>query len=215
MGSVGLFGGIMAGTKNRQFTRREFAALLGGIAAFGHAGAALAALNPAEDYVDRIAGEVMGLANGPARGDALKAKFAGVLNRYINLRTIANFALGPYQKKLPQSEREEFYRLFSNYAAALFVYYVEDFRGSGLDIISNSKQGKFTTIASAIKLKGGGREQVKWRLVQTSGGYKISDINIKGVWLTIATKKRFSDVLNRSKGDFGVLFAELKEAETW
>jgi hypothetical protein len=35
------------------------------------------------------------------------------------------------------------------------------------------------------------------------------------VWLTIATKKRFSDVLNRSKGDFGALFAELREAETW
>jgi phospholipid transport system substrate-binding protein len=215
MGSIGLFGGIMARTTNRQFTRREFAALLAGIVASGHAGAARAALNPAENYVDRIAGEVMGLANGPARGDALKSKFAGVLNRYINLRSIANFALGPYQKKLPQGEREEFYRLFSNYAAALFVYYVEDFRGSGLDIISNSQQGKFTTITSAIKLKAGGREQVKWRLVQTGGGYKISDINIKGVWLTIATKKRFSDVLNRSKGDFGVLFAELKEAETW
>ncbi len=205
----------MAGTKKRQFTRREFAALFVGVMAFGNANAARAALNLAEDYVDRIAGEVMDLANGTVRGNALKSKFANVLNRYINLRTIANFALGPYQKRLPQRERDEFYRLFSNYAAALFVYYVDDFRGSDLDIISNTQQGKFTTIASAIILKGGGREQVKWRLVQTSSGYKISDINIKGVWLTIATKKRFSEVLNRSKGDFGVLFSELKEAETW
>lgn len=205
----------MAGTKKRQFTRREFAALFAGVMAFGNASAARAALNLAEDYVDRIADEVMDLANGTVRGNALKSKFANVLNRYINLRTIANFALGPYQKRLPQRERDEFYRLFSNYAAALFVYYVDDFRGSGLDIISNTQQGKFTTIASAIILKGGGREQVKWRLVQTNSGYKISDINIKGVWLTIATKKRFSEVLNRSKGDFGVLFSELKAAETW
>jgi hypothetical protein len=35
------------------------------------------------------------------------------------------------------------------------------------------------------------------------------------VWLTIATKKRFNDSLNRSKGDFEPLFAELREAKTW
>ena len=49
----------MAGTKKRQFTRREFAALFVGVMAFGNASAARAALDPAEDYVDRIAGEVM------------------------------------------------------------------------------------------------------------------------------------------------------------
>ena len=42
-----------------------------------------------------------------------------------------------------------------------------------------------------------------------------SDVNIKGVWLTISMKDRFSKVLKSSKGDFGPLFAELKEAETW
>lgn len=205
----------MSVTMRRKFTRREVAGLLFGILTVGAVQPALAGTDPAEGYVDDIADEVMGLANGSAKGDALRGKFAAVLNRYISLRNIANFALGPYQKQLPAGDKEEFYRLFSNYAAALFVYYVDDFRGSGLEILSNSQQGKFTTINSAIVLNSGGREQVKWRLVQAGGGYKISDVNVKGVWLTIATKKRFNDVLNRSKGDFGALFADLKEAETW
>jgi ABC-type transporter MlaC component len=205
----------MTGTTTRRFNRREFAALLLGVALTGGAGRASAAVDPAEDYVDRIAGEVMSLANSGAKGTALRGRFASVLNRYINMRNIANFALGPYQKKLPPGSRNEFYTLFSNYAAALFVYYVDDFKGSGLDIISTTKQGNYITIMSAIKQKGGGREQVRWRLVPAGGGYKISDINIKGVWLTIATKKRFSDVLNHSKGNFEALFAELREAETW
>ena len=205
----------MVGTTTRRFSRREFAALFLGMTFTGGMRQASAAINPAEAYVDRIADEVMSLANSGARGPVLKGKFAAVLNRYINLRGIANFALGPYQKKLPPGDRNEFYTLFSNYAAALFVYYVDDFKGSGLDIISTTKQGSFITIMSAIKQKSGGREQVRWRLVPAGGGYKISDINIKGVWLTIATKKRFSDVLNRSKGDFDALFEELRQAETW
>jgi phospholipid transport system substrate-binding protein len=205
----------MDGTTTRKFSRREFAALLLGAVITGGAGSAAAAVNPAEGYVGKIADEVMSLANSGARGTALRGRFASVLNRYINLRNIANFALGPYQKKLRAGDKNEFYTLFNNYAAALFVYYVDDFKGSDLKIISTSKQGNFITITSAIVQKGGGREQVKWRLIPAGGGFKISDINIKGVWLTIATKKRFSDVLNKSKGDFEALFAELREAETW
>ena len=205
----------MTGTINRKFSRREFAALFLGAVLGGSAVGASAAVNPVEGYVGRIADEVMSLANSGAKGPALRGKFASVLNRYINLRNIANFALGPYQKQLRPGDKNEFYNLFNNYAAALFVYYVDDFKGSDLVIISTSQQGSFITITSAIVLKGGGREQVKWRIVPAGGGYKVSDINIKGVWLTIATKKRFSDVLNRSKGDFDALFAELREAETW
>ena len=205
----------MDGTTTRKFSRREFAALLLGAVVTGSSGHSVAAVNPAEGYVGKIADEVMSLANSGAKGTALRGRFASVLNRYINLRSIANFALGPYQKKMPAGTKNEFYTLFNNYAAALFVYYVDDFKGSDLKIISTSKQGNFITITSAIVQNGGGREQVKWRLIPAGGGYKISDINIKGVWLTIATKKRFSDVLNRSKGDFEALFAELREAETW
>lgn len=168
----------------------------------------------AEDYVTGIADDVMRLANTGRKGAALRGQFASLLNRYINLKSIADYALGPYVKKLPPGKRAEFYDLVSTYAAALFVYYVDDFRGNQLQIISTTKQGKFTVIQSAIT-GGGGREQVRWRLTPSGGGFRVSDVNIKGVWLTIAMKDRFSKVLRASKGDFGPLFAELREAETW
>ena len=197
---------------HRPLTRRE----LGGLALaamFGMAAPARANTG-AEDYVTGIARDVMQLANTGEKGPALRARFASLMNRYINLKSIADYALGPYGKKHPAGDRAQFYDLVSNYAAALFVYYVEDFRGTELEIISTTKQGKFTVIQSAIK-GSGGREQVRWRLSPTDGGFRVSDVNIKGVWLTISMKDRFSKVLKASKGDFGPLFAELKEANTW
>lgn len=201
----------MAAGLSRPFTRRAFGGFL--IAA-GFAAAAPAYAATAEDYVKSIAGDVMALANTGQKGPALKGKFAALMNRYINLKAIADYALGPYAKKLPADRRAEFYDLVSNYAAALFVYYVDDFRGSELEIVSTSKQGKFTIIQSAITGKGN-REQVRWRLVGAGSAFKISDVNLKGVWLTISMKDRFSKVLNKSKGDFDPLFAELREANTW
>lgn len=195
-------------------SRREMLGFAAALLA-GTAGPAWAATDPAESYVTEIAEQVIRLANNGQKGPALRAKFAALMNRYINLRGIANYALGPYQKKLPADRKSEFYDLVSNYAAALFVYYLEDFRGSGLEIKSTAKQGKFTVIQSAIVLKNGGREQVRWRLTNAGGAYRINDVNLKGVWLTISMKDRFTKVLGKSKGDFGPLFTELREAETW
>jgi phospholipid transport system substrate-binding protein len=204
----------MIGTTTRRLNRREFAALLFGALALPGAGPA-AAGDPAADYVGRIAGEVMSLANSSAKGNALRNKFAILLNRYINLRRVANLALGPYQKKISPAEKSELYQLFNNYAAALFVYYVKEFQGSELKVISSIKQGKFLTLDTALMLKSGGQSKIKWRLEPSGSGYNVFDINVRNVWLTIATKKRFNDVLNRSKGDFEALFTELREAETW
>ena len=205
----------MNDSTNHSFSRREFAALLFGLTLTSGASPVTAATDPAEGYVGKIADDVMSLANSGASGPVLRDKFISVLNRYVNLPSIAHVALGPYREMLPPGEKDEFYTLFGNYAATLFVKNVDDFKGSDLKIISTSKEGKFITIASEISGNGGGGEPVKWRLVPADGGYTISDINVKGVWLTIATKKRFNDVLNRSKGDFEPLFAELREAKTW
>ena len=211
----------MVETTSQRLTRREAAGLLVGLMAFANVSPARADSDSTEDsrgagaYVSKIAAEVMGLANGGGSKDALRPKFAALMNKYINVRGIASFALGQYQSKLAGAEKEQFYSLFSNYVASLFVAYAADFRGSGLKIISTTMQGNFTTITSAIVSKGMGREQVKWRLASTGGAYRISDVNVKGVWLSIATKKRFGDVLKRSGGDFGPLLAELKKADTW
>ncbi|MFN4143742.1 phospholipid-binding protein MlaC [Aestuariivirga sp.] len=198
---------------NHPLTRRGLFGVA--LAALLAAGAEPAwARTAAENYVTGIAEDVMALANTGKKGPALRSQFAALMNRYVNLKAIADYALGPHRKKLPAARRSEFYELVSNYAAALFVYYVEDFRGTELEIISTSKQGRFTVIHSAITGKGG-REQVRWRLSASGGGYRVSDVNIKGVWLTISMKDRFNKVLKGSKGDFEPLFAELREAETW
>jgi ABC-type transporter MlaC component len=204
----------MNDTTNHSFSRRGFAALLFGLTLASGASPVFAAVDPAEGYVGKIADDVMSLANSGASGPELRDRFISMLNRHVNLRSIANVALGRYRQALPPGEKDEFYELFGHYAAALFVNHADDFKGSGLKIISSSKEDKFITIVSKIEGNGGG-ETIKWRLVAGDGGYRISDINVKGVWLTIATKKRFNDVLNRSKGDFGPLIAELREAKTW
>ncbi len=171
------------------------------------------ASSPAEDYVHKLGTEVLALAKGGHRGDkALQRRFANLLNRYINMSGVANFALGTQRANLPSGDKGMFYDLVANYAAALFVWYVQDFQGSDLAITGSSDQGKLTNVDS--KIVGSG-EQLRWRVSGSPGALRIADLNVKGVWLSIAMRKMFEDTLNASKGNFTPLYAKLREAETW
>ncbi len=193
--------------------RRNFLLFASGLAiGFGNIPQAWAASSP-EDYVHQMGGEVLALAKGGHRGDkSLQRRFATLLNRYINMPSVANFALGTARQSLPSGDKAKFYDLVANYAAALFVWYAQDFQGSDLKINSTSDQGKFTVVDTSIIGSG---EQLRWRVYGNPGSYHVADINVKGVWLSIAMKKMFEDTLNASHGDFEPLYAKLKEAETW
>ncbi len=169
--------------------------------------------SPAEDYVHQLGIDVLRLAQGGHRGDkGLQRRFASLLNRYISMSGIANFALGQYKSKLPDGDRSMFYGLVSNYAAALFVFYVDDFQGSDLKINSSSQQGQFTVVDTTIV---GKNEPLRWRVGGAPGSFRIADLNVKGIWLSLAMQKMFRDTLNSSQGNFDPLYAKLREANTW
>jgi ABC-type transporter MlaC component len=106
----------------------------------------------------------------------------------------------------------EFAKLVAFYMAAFFVYYIDEFQGSSIEINSSSKQGNVTVVNSSVRFKNGSTSQVRWRIL---GAGQVGDINVRGVWLSLQLKKRFTDVLKRSQGDFDKLFAELKSAASW
>ena len=176
------------------------------------AGRAAYALSPAEKYVTTVGSSVIRLANSGAGKAQMRQRFSSLINQHTNVRSVGLVALGPYRKDLPPNMAGEFIKLVSFYMAAFFVYYINEFQGSTIEIDSSNKQGGMTLVNSSVHFKNGSTTQVRWRIV---GAGQVGDINVRGVWLSLQLKKRFTDVLKRSKGDFNELFAELKSAETW
>jgi len=170
------------------------------------------ALSPAEQYVTSVGSSVIRVANSGAGKAAMRQRLSSLISQNANVRSVGLVALGPYRKDLPPGKAGEFVRLVSFYMAAFFVYYIDEFQGSSIEVNSSTKQGNATLVNSSVRFKNGSTTQVRWRIV---GGGQVGDINVRGVWLSLQLKKRFTDVLKRSQGDFDALFAELKSAESW
>jgi phospholipid transport system substrate-binding protein len=185
--------------------------LISALSTFAMSG--LGSANAATDagsYVQAIGKDVLTLANGSLRGKPLRAKFITLLSRHVNLRTIAGSALGTFRSKLPPGDKDKFNTLVTTYAAALFVWYIDKFKGGNCVIDTVVQQGNFTVVKS--KVSG---EQVTWYLSPKGEGYQVVDLSILGVRLSVAMRDAFSKELKRSKGDFEGLYAFLAEAETW
>jgi ABC-type transporter MlaC component len=192
-------------------TRRS---LLFALAAAALPGSAAMASTP-EEYVKGVASDVISLANSGLGKAAMRGRFTTLLNQYADGRNVSLIALGPYQRKIPTDKRDEFFKWSQFYITAFFVYYIDDFKGADFEVKNTAKQGKFTTVVGNVRFKGGDTSPVRWRLVPAGGGFRVNDINVRGVWLSLQLKKRYNDILNRSKGDFGPLIAELKSAQSW
>jgi phospholipid transport system substrate-binding protein len=173
------------------------------------------AAGDAEAYVQVIGQDVLTLANGSVRGKPLRAKFVTLLSRHVNLRTIAGSALGTFRSKLPPADKDKFNTLVTTYAAALFVWYIDKFKGGDFVVDTVVQQGSFTVVKSKIAKSSLSNQQIVWYLTPKGDGFQVVDLSILGVRLSVAMRDAFSKELKRSKGDFEGLYAFLAEAETW
>ena len=197
---------------NSRLSRRGLMGLGVLLATTSLAGRQALALSAAEQYVTSVGTSVIRVANSGAGKAAMRQRLSSLISQNANVRSVGLVALGPYRKDLPPGKAGEFVRLVSFYMAAFFVYYIDEFQGSSIEVNSSTKQGNATLVNSSVRFKNGSTTQVRWRIV---GGGQVGDINVRGVWLSLQLKKRFTDVLKRSQGDFDALFAELKSAESW
>jgi phospholipid transport system substrate-binding protein len=182
------------------------------LAATAFAGRMARALSPAEQYVTSVGNNVIRLANSGQGKAALRQRFSSLISQNANVRSVGLVALGPYRKDLPPGMAGEFVKLVAFYMAAFFVYYIDEFQGSNIEIDSSNTQGNTTLVNSLVRFKNGSTSQVRWRII---GAGQVGDINVRGVWLSLQLKKRFTDVLRRSNGDFSALFTELRSAASW
>ena len=172
------------------------------------------ALSGPERHVKSIANSVIRLANSNARGPVLHKRFIRLLSTHANMNSVAIYSLGPYRRKLPTNMKARYQRLVKAYVAGLFVYYASDFKGRKLTIRNSRKSGKSTIIDSRIDFPGSSKP-VKWRVYQRGNRYNVTDVNIRGIWLSIQMRQKFTQILKRNKGDFTHLLAFLAKYKKW
>ncbi|MBP6010751.1 MAG: ABC transporter substrate-binding protein [Alphaproteobacteria bacterium] len=146
-----------------------------------------------------------------------KAARVGRFNAYIvqnmDARKTALFTLGAYRRGAPDSVVEPFVDAFTAYSTAIYGAHLVDFAGATVRVTGDTanKPGDVTVMTVA---EGGPLREplrIAFRLSGGGGTYKIVDVQVAGIWLSVEQRDQFASVLSQNRGDIAALTASLRD----
>ena len=167
----------------------------------------------ARKFVDNIAQRVIGFLGDASMGKDQKIKqFAKLLNESFDMDTIGRFTLGQYWRVSTKQQREEYLSLYRQMIINVYSSRFQEYQGQRLEVRGARKEGEKDAIVTTFVIPGQGPEiQVDWRVRYKDGRYKVVDVIVEGVSMSVTQRSDFSSVIQRGGGDVQVLLAHLRK----
>ena len=113
------------------------------------------------------------------------ATMADVIRLYSDLPDIGLFSLGNYRKHLPSSRRSAYYNCVARFMARYFIGQARQYPIAKFQVVTQSGKLQWGyEVDSVVTLTNGTTHTLRWHVVPRSGGYKVRDVSIVGVWIT-------------------------------
>lgn len=141
-----------------------------------------------------------------------KKEFRKLLDSHFDLDTIGKFALGRYWNVATKSEQVEYMRLFKQMVVNVYSERFGEYDGQKFEARTFRPISEKDTLVSSflIPVDGGPEVQVDWRVRYVNGKYKVVDVLVAGVSMSVTQRSDFSSVIQRGGGQISALIAELK-----
>lgn len=207
--SFGLFITLTASGASMAFTNMSVPAQSSG--ALIHLVAQEALEEEALAFIKNLAKTGIGiLSNGEE--DARQSAFRTLLHDNFDMKTIGRFALGKYWKTTSKDEQKEYLTLFEDMIVKVYSRRFGDYNGEELKITTARKEGDKDVLVSSVIIPNSGPQiSVDWRVRKNKGGkYKVIDIMVEGVSMSLTQRSDFSSVIQRGGGKIDVLLDHLR-----
>ncbi len=173
-------------------------------------GSAIAA--SADDFI-RSAGEKTFQSLDKAITDEQRqARFREILTETFDLPTIARFTLGRYWRIASKKQRDDYVRLFEEFIVQAYSHRFKDLSGQTFEVKqSHEINARDRLVLSEIKIKPGKPPiRVNWRVRRRDNAYRVIDVVVEGVSMSVTQRDEFAAVIRRSGGKVEGLLAALR-----
>jgi phospholipid transport system substrate-binding protein len=176
--------------------------------------AAATAQTGAENFIQSVAERGIGFLSDPKLSETGKrAAFRNLLRDSFDLKTIGRFALGPSWRTASAAQREEYQRLFEEMVIGVYAARFGTYNGQQLKVDGSKPVGDTDTMVTThIKPKDGGEAvQVDWRVRFDNGRYRVVDVVVEGVSMSVTQRSDFAGVISSGGGNVDVLLQHLRK----
>ncbi len=166
----------------------------------------------ADDFV-RAAGEKTFQSLADDMTDEQRtARFRKILTETFDLPTIARFTLGRYWRRASKEQRVEYVKLFEEFIVQAYSHRFKDLSGRTFTVNQSRKlNARDQLVLSEIEIeKGKPPVRVNWRVRLRDKAYRVIDVVVEGVSMSVTQRAEFAAVIRRSGGKLEGLLDALR-----
>jgi phospholipid transport system substrate-binding protein len=152
--------------------------------------------------------QVLGKGATPAQRTE---RFRELLREDFDVPGIARFVLGRYWNTATEEQRAEYVKLFEDYIAMAYATRLAEYTGETFKVTGSRPDADGAIVSSQIVRPGGAPVKVDWRLTARNGVYKISDVSVDGISMTVTQRSEFASVIQHNGGQVQGLITMLRE----
>jgi phospholipid transport system substrate-binding protein len=170
-------------------------------------------LAEARALIEGMAQEAISVLSAKDRTDEqIKTKFHTLLSNGFDVDSIGRFVLGRYWRQATPQEQEEYLKAFEDYVVGIYANRFKEYSGESLAVTGlREVDGGDVLVASRIQRPAGGQPiQVDWKVRKTDAGWRVSDVVIEEVSMSISQRAEFASVIENNGGKVSNLIAQLK-----
>ena len=155
---------------------------------------------------------VTGLARTDVTDAERDRRFRELFREGFDVPAIARFVLGRYWRAASEAERSEYMKLFEELIVQTYSSRFTGYAGESVRII-NTRAGSDgeITVVSELARPSGAPVRVDWRVFRTSAGFKIYDVAVEGVSMSVTQRDDFAGLIQSNGGRVENLLTALRE----
>lgn len=153
----------------------------------------------AERYMQNLGDQVVEiLGSDSASSEATHERLRSLLESNFALTAMGKFALGKYWRGATPSEKSEFQNLFRLSVIDHYIHRFETHTNERFDVVGsrNEKDGAIV-VSSDLMRPSGPPLRLDWRLYRTGGIFKVYDVLLDGISMSITQRSEYSSVIQK------------------
>lgn len=166
------------------------------------------------DFVQGLGDKAIStLADPKVSKDQAKVVFRDLLNQNFDINTISRFVLGRYWNVATEPEKKEYQSLFEQMIVEVYAERFSEYGGEKFKVTGAQATSENDAIVTSQVLSPSGQPSVNvsWRVRSKDGKFKIIDVIVENVSMSVTQRSEFSSLIESNGAKFESLLAALRQ----
>ncbi|MDE1148296.1 MAG: ABC transporter substrate-binding protein [Azospirillaceae bacterium] len=164
-------------------------------------------------FVQSLGDKAIGVLSKPGISKAeVQSTFAQLLEQNFDVQTIGRFVLGQYWNLANEAQRQEYQKLFQTMIVSVYSERFSQYAGETFKVGAAQPNGdKDAIVNSQVVRSNGPAVNVDWRLRSKDGSFRIIDVVVENVSMSLTQRSEFASVIESHGRDFNALLEALRD----